>query len=323
MSENSDQNAPFRFVIKDAPNAQATPVPGGIDVKDGTGNPPLAAYKFKLRTKEGAQVPAVIAVAQAELDVSDLRWETQELDHGEETLLHARIADYDGGAIRFVVEHNLGGKWQEYAQVQATVKTDGQADGVLVVHHPVLPPTGSTPSTAKLKSAQPAQLRFHLERRTAQPQPRADSQPKKKIDPRPRAPAPKIETATLTIKGALAGEAFFIVDAKTNEVMHAGGDHAIQTSATAVGGVYFVLGRDRTAKFEKFPAGKYKVIFPADQSAGETSQPVVQANDQGAHVVDIKDFVHQGAVCEIEVKGGAAPSLELTLSADGTAHVCC
>ena len=86
----------------------------------------------------------------------------------------------------------------------------------------------------------------------------------------------------------------------------------------------FILGRDRTATFEKLPAGHYRVVFPPEQVEGEKpAQPVIKPNAQGAHVVDIKDFVHQGAVCEIEVPEGGAPTLELTLSADGTAQVCC
>ncbi len=114
------------------------------------------------------------------------------------------------------------------------------------------------------------------------------------------------------------------MNAKTNVPVRTGKGYQVQTTATAVKGVYFILPADRTAKFEHLPAGEYKVIFPADQVEGKKpEQPVVKANDQGAHVVDIKDFVHLGAICEIEVAAGASPTLDLTLSADGTAHVCC
>jgi hypothetical protein len=325
VPETSESVAPYKFEIKDAPNAQATPVGESREgVKDAAGNPPLQAYRFKLRTKDGMKVPAAIAVAQAGLEVSDLHWETQEFEHGEETVMHARIANYDGKPIKFVVEHDHGGKWKPFAEVPGVVK-DGEATGTLLVHHPVLPPTGSLPSSSKLKSAQPAQLRFYVERGEAKQQERAESKPPKATSqpPEPK-PTPRAQTGSLQIKGAFAGEGFFIVNAKTNKPVRVGEGHEVKTKLTAVKGVYFILPRDRTAKFDRLPAGPYKVIFPPDQVEGEKpKQPVVKANEHGAHVVDIKDFVHQGAVCEIEVAAGASPTLELTLSADGTARVCC
>jgi hypothetical protein len=171
----SSESAPYKFEIKDAPNAQATPLGDSRDgVKDPSGNPPLQAYRFKLRTKDGVSVPATIAVAQPGLQVSDLRWETQELKHGQETVMRARIAHYDGKPIRFVVEHDHGGKWKPFAEVPGAVK-DGEATATLLAHHPVLPPVGSLPSSARLKSAQPAQLRFYVERGEARPQERAEA----------------------------------------------------------------------------------------------------------------------------------------------------
>ena len=203
MGESSESNAPFKFAIKDAPNAEATALGNADDVQDADGNPPLQAFRFKLKTRDGFAQPAVIAVAQ------------------------------------------------------------------------------------------------------------------------PRTHA-KVQTGTLTVKGALAGESFFLISAGTHKPVKVGEGSKVRTTATVVGGVMFILGRDRTAAFEKLPAGHYQVIFPPDQIEGaKPEQPRVKANEHGAHVVDIKDFVHKGVICEIEVPADGTPTLELTLSADGTAQVCC
>lgn len=322
MSESSASNAPFKFEIKDAPNAEASALGGAADVKDETGNPPLQAFRFKVKARGSVAQPAVIAVAQTGLQVSDLAWQTEDLEHGGETLLSARLRNDDGTPVRFVVEFEKNGRWEPYAQVPAAVK-DGKATGILRVHHPLLPPSGSLPTLAKMRSAAPASLRFSLERGEAEAQARAEPAAPVAASTRPRIHA-KVETGTLTIKGAVAGEAFFIVNAKTNRPVKIGEGSKVKTAATAAGGVLFILGSDRTARFEKLPAGRYQVVFPPEQVDGEKpAQPRVRANAHGAHVVDIKDFVHRGAVCEIEVPPDGAPTLELTLSADGTAQVCC
>lgn len=203
MGESSESNAPFKFEIKGAPNAEATTLGGGSDVEDAAGNPPLQAFRFKLKTRDGFAQPAVIAVAQ------------------------------------------------------------------------------------------------------------------------PRTHA-KVQTGTLTVKGALAGEAFFLLNARTHQPVKVSEGSKVKTTTTVASGVMFILGRDRTATFEKLPAGHYQVVFPPEQTEGaKHEQPQIKANAHGAHVVDIKDFVHKGAICEIEVPPGGTPTLELTLSADGTAQVCC
>ena len=147
---------PYKFEIKDAPNAVAMPV--AEQPQDSRGNPALQAFKFKLD-----KVTAAIAVAQAELDVSDLKWETHDLEHGSETKLSAKINGFDGGPVRFTIEFEEKGKWKPYKMVSATVK-DGLATATLQAHHPVLPPEGSLPSSAKLKAAQDVSLRFTVER---------------------------------------------------------------------------------------------------------------------------------------------------------------
>jgi hypothetical protein len=303
---------PFKFEIKSG----ATPASGDSSVVDSLGNPPMQAFRYKT-----GGTTAVIAVSEADLDVSDLKWEKAAFEHGSETALSAKIKNWDGKPVRFVVEYERNGAWKILAQVPATVK-GGVATGELMVHHPVLPPTGSTPSSSKLQGAQEAQLRFSLERGEAQPQKRAEPQPKVEV-PTDR-PAVKTGTGTLTVKGALAGERFFLVDAGSGVPVKVGEGSKVKTATVAASGVMFILGKDRTAVFEKLPAATYKVIFPPEQVEGEKpKQPVVKANPEGAHVVDIKDFVHLGAICEIEVPPGGSPSLELTLSADGTARVCC
>lgn len=321
MGESSEQTAPFKFEIKDAPNARASALGAAADVQDATGNPPLQAFRFKVQVKGGPQ-PAVIAVAQAGLEVFELQWQKQDLEHGSETLLSARIRNYDQKPVRFVIEFEKRGRWEPYAQVQARVK-DGKAEGTLRVHHPLLPPTGSLPSAATVQAAEPANLRFSLERGEAEVRPAAEPSAPVPASTQPRTHA-KVQTGTLTIKGALAGQAFFIVSSRTHRPVKVGEGSKVKTATTAAGGVMFILGRDRTATFEKLPAGHYRVVFPPEQVEGEKpAQPVIKSNAHGAHVVDIKDFVHQGAVCEIEVPEGGAPTLELTLSADGTAQVCC
>src|SRR6516225_6896835 len=136
MAEN--QSGPWQFAIKDAPNAEATPVAGKGDEKDEIGNPPLQSYRFKLRTKDGNAQLAAVAVADPGLDVSDLKWDKDQFEHGTETQLSGRIKDYDGKPVRFVVEHEYDdGYWKSLAQVQAKVD-DGVATGTLRLHHPIL-----------------------------------------------------------------------------------------------------------------------------------------------------------------------------------------
>jgi hypothetical protein len=320
MAEN--QSGPWQFAIKDAPNAEATPVAGKGDEKDEIGNPPLQSYRFKLRTKDGNAQLAAVAVADPGLDVSDLKWDKDQFEHGTETQLSGRIKDYDGKPVRFVVEYEYDdGYWKSLAQVQAKVD-DGVATGTLRLHHPILPPTGSTPSKSKLAAAQPVRLRFSLERGTADPQQRAVPQTVA-ASAQPKAHA-RVATGTLTVKGALAGEKFFILDARSKRPIKLGPQSKVKTSAVAAGGVVFILGKDRTATFEKLPAARYQVVFPPDPAEGKKpATPTVKANDLGAHVVDVHDFVQKGAVCEIEVTAGGTATLELTLSADGTARVCC
>ena len=315
------ESAPYKFEIKDAPNAEAVPVPGASpeDLKDETGNPPLQAYRLKVKTSDGASVKAAIAVAQPDLAVTELKWDTQELEHGTETVLHAKLARWDGKPVKFVVEHDADGEWKHYADVPAKV-SNNVAEGTLRAHHPVLPPTGSLPSSSKLKAAQPAGLRFTLERGEARPQEKAEPQPKVKATTTPK---PQTEVGSLAITGAFAGEPFFIVDARANTPVRAMKKGLVKTDAQSVNGVYFFLGKDRTARFDNLPAGKYRVVFPPDQSVKDAQPPKVRANSEGAHVVRIEDFATKGAACEVEVETGGSAKVELTIGADGTAHVCC
>ncbi|MGZ6141812.1 MAG: hypothetical protein ACXWLM_00675 [Myxococcales bacterium] len=308
------ESAPYKFGIKDAPNAVATPAAGDGSVKEA-----LQVFRFKLKTKDGAAAIAAIAVAQPDLAVSELRWETQDLDHGSETVLHAKIANWDGKPLKFVVEHDAAGDWRPYAEVPAEVKGT-EVTGKLRAHHPVLPPTGSLPSAAKLREAKTAGLRFSLERGKAAPQPAAEPQPPVKATTTPK---PQTEAGSLEVKGAFAGEPFFLLDAKTSAPVRAAAKGLVKTDAQSVNGVYFFLGKDCTARFDGLPAGKYRVVFPPEQSTEDAQPPKVRANSEGAHVVAIADFATSGAACEIEVPAGGTPKVELTLGADGVAHVCC
>jgi hypothetical protein len=91
-----------------------------------------------------------------------------------------------------VVEHDHDGRWKPFAEVPGVVK-DGEATGTLLVHHSVLPPTSSLPSSSRLKSAKTAQLRFYVERGEAKQQERAESKPPEatsqppELKPTPRA----------------------------------------------------------------------------------------------------------------------------------------
>ena len=76
--------------------------------------------------------------------------------------MRAHVEGHDG-PVKFVVEHNHGGSWQPYATVLGLVM-NGEANVVLKVHHPVLPPTGALPKDEELSSAEAVQLRFRVEK---------------------------------------------------------------------------------------------------------------------------------------------------------------
>ncbi|MCA1828235.1 MAG: hypothetical protein ABR567_12805 [Myxococcales bacterium] len=113
-------------------------------------------YRFRI---DG--VAAAIAIADR-FQASNLRWDSVRNEHGSETTLRAHVEGHEG-AVRFVVEHDHGGSWQPYAAVPGVVK-DGEASAVLKIHHPVLPPDGPLPEGHDLTSAEPAQLRFRVEK---------------------------------------------------------------------------------------------------------------------------------------------------------------
>jgi hypothetical protein len=141
--------------------------------KGEAGTQPRAAPKGEV--KATSKPPAVEASAKDEKKIftsSELRWESNDHDHGGETTLHAKVANDDGQPVRFVVEHYTSGSWQPYATVPATVKGD-HATAMLVMHHPLLPPSGDEPDSAGLKGAKPARLRFKVELGEALPQPHA------------------------------------------------------------------------------------------------------------------------------------------------------
>lgn len=117
--------------------------------------------EVKATSKPPAIKTSAVAVKKG-FTARELRWESQEHDHGDETTLHARVSGHGGRPVRFVVEHNTSGSWEPYATVPAKVK-GGQATATLRVHHPVLPPTGDAPDRAELKKAKPSKLRFRVE----------------------------------------------------------------------------------------------------------------------------------------------------------------
>lgn len=299
------ESAPYKFDIKTG----GTPAPGDGSVKE-------ALQVFRLKTKD---VTAAIAVAQPDLAVSDLKWAEVEFEHGSEIELSAKIANHDGLPLKFVVETDASGSWQPYAEVPGKV-SNGVVKGTLRAHHPVLPPTGATPSTAKLKEAKPAGLRFSLERGEAQPQPKADPQPEVKASATPK---PATDVGALEITGALPNEPFFLIDAKSGQPVRANPKGLVRTDAQSVNGVMFFLSADKTARFDGLPEGKYRVVFPPDQSEDGNVPPKIRANSEGAHVVDVKDFAKNGADCQIEVAKDATAKVQVTVGADGVAHVCC
>jgi hypothetical protein len=271
-------------------------------------------YRFKA---EGAGISCAIAIGGG-LKVTDLKWEQGDLSHGAETTLRARIENWDGGKLRFVVQHQHEGEWHHYASVPATVK-GSEASAVLRVHHPVLPSTGPEPAPADVKNAQPAELRFYLEEGEAHSQAHAHPHA---VTPASTSKKPEAQAGTLSVVGALVGQGFFILDAE-NHPVRAGGSSGVKTDAAVVQGHYFIPGR-REAKFENLPAGHYKIVFPPEPHAGDKpTPPTVKPNEHGAHVVHLDDFTHHGAVCEVEVKQGESPKVQITVSADGSVRVCC
>ena len=113
-------------------------------------------YHFKIKG-----IPAAIAIVDG-FQASDLRWDSVRNEHGSETVMRAHVEGHDG-PVKFVVEHNHGGSWQPYATVPGVVK-GGEASAVLKIYHPVLPPAGALPRDEELSSAEPAQLRFRVEK---------------------------------------------------------------------------------------------------------------------------------------------------------------
>jgi hypothetical protein len=138
--------------------AIVTEVKGGPEVTDEEGKPVPVLYRFKVRTADGREVTSAIALApRKKFEASDLRWGGPEHRHGAETTMRARVAGHDGGPLRFVVQHNHGGRWQEYATVPASVE-NGEAVARLQVQHPA---AGSKAGNKKV------QFRFRLEKGAA------------------------------------------------------------------------------------------------------------------------------------------------------------
>src|ERR1700674_4109061 len=149
----------YRAKVRAADGREATSAPAivmeekdGPAGKDEDGKPVAVLYRFKVRTADGREFKSAIAIGRRkEFQVSDLRWGASVHRHGDETTMRARVEGHDGGPLRVVVEHNHGGRRQQYTAVPATVK-NGEAVARLQMRHPGAA-AGATRAAAENKKA--------------------------------------------------------------------------------------------------------------------------------------------------------------------------
>lgn len=268
-------------------------------------------FRFKALTPKGEQIATGVYVVPVEKGKADGA-QPGEVETGAVIPIELAVPGLDGRGLRFVAERQSGGSWEICSSMVGIVK-GGVARAELSLHH------------AGSGEAVPVRLRAELlpaaEARGPAPQTPPPSAPRVVVKPPP--PGKEVKTGTLTVKGALAGSGFFIVDARTNKPVRADGHGPVKCDATSINGHYFVLKQDLTARFENIPAGRYRVVFTGEQT-GEKGRPSpIRANAQGAHVVELKRYAQHGAVCETSVEAGKERAVNLTLGAQGAPRVCC
>jgi hypothetical protein len=124
-----------------------------------------ALYRFRVLTMTGEEKASyiVLGTGPEDLKVTDMHWGHADRSHGLETTMHAKVSHVRDTPLCFSVVAYDGSAWVPYAKVPATV-TDGRAFGRLRVNHPLLTPDRPKPSRKALRAADPALLRFTLER---------------------------------------------------------------------------------------------------------------------------------------------------------------